>query len=73
MDKLCHLKETFAEQYPYAKLKITRRNYKGEKHLYFTTTDCYKVESGRLISYYFPNIELIRSDYAKLRYVYRNL
>ncbi len=71
-DKLSQLKEQFAKQYPYAKLKITRRKYKGKKHLYFTTVGCYKVESGRLIACYFPKIELIRADYAKLTYVYRN-
>ena len=31
-----------------------------------------KVQSGRLISLYFPRIVMIRSDYAKLTYVYRN-
>ena len=71
-DNIAHLKQIFSERYPYAELKITRRNYKGKKHLYFTTIGCYKVESGRLISLYFPKIELIRSDYEKLTYVYRN-
>lgn len=71
-DKLARLKEDFTERYPYAQLKITRRNYKGKKRLYFTTVGCYKVESGRLISLYFPRIELIRADYIKLTYVYRN-
>jgi hypothetical protein len=71
-DKLTRLKEEFNQQYPYAELKIQRRKYNGRKHLYFTTIGCYKVESGRLISLYFPRIQLIRSDYAKLTYVYRN-
>lgn len=72
-DKLSILKEQFAESYPYAKLRVTRRKYKGKKRLYFTTIGCYKVESGRLISLYFPKIELIRNDYANLTYTYRNV
>jgi len=72
MDRLGELKEKFAEEYPYAELKITRRKYKGRKRLYFTTIGTWKVESGRFISLYYPNIELIRNDYANLTYVYRN-
>lgn len=71
-EKLSHLQEVFAERYPYAKLIIARRKYKGRKHLYFTTVGCYRVESGRLISLYFPRIKLIREDYTNLTYVYRN-
>jgi len=70
--KLDELKEEFTEKYPYAKLRVTRRKYKGKKHLYFTTIGTWKVESGWLISLYYPNIELIRSDYGNLTYVYRN-
>ena len=70
--KLERLKEDFAKQYPYGKLIIQRRKYNGRRHLYFKTVGCYKVESGRLISLYFPRIELISADYAKLTYVYRN-
>ena len=70
--KLERLKEEFAKQYPYGELKVQRRKYNGRRHLYFTTIGCYKVESGRLISLYFPRIAMIRGDYAKLTYVYRN-
>ncbi len=67
-DPIGTLKKVFAERYPYATLKVVRRNGK----LYFYTTGAYKVDSGRLISIFFPNIVMIRSDYATLKYTYRN-
>lgn len=67
-DPIGMLKKTFADRFPWATLKIVRRNGK----LYFYTYGCYKVDSGRLISIFFPNIVMIRGDFANLKYSYRN-
>lgn len=69
-DSICTLTEQWAVEYWYASLKFLHRKYKGVNTLYITTKGAYKVESGRLISYYFP-INLIKSDYSTLTYTYR--
>jgi len=69
-DSICTLTEQWAVEYSYANLKFFHRKYKGVNTLYITTKGAYKVESGRLISYYFPT-ELIKSDYNTLTYTYR--
>lgn len=71
-NSICALKERWAIEYWYASLKFLHRKYRGEQTLYITTQGCYKVESGRLMSYYFPNLYLIKSDYSTLTYTYRN-
>ena len=65
------LKERWAVDYWYATLKFTRRKHQGVIKLYITTKGCYKVDSGRFISLYFPSLYLIKSDYGTLTYTYR--
>ena len=69
-DSIRELEKHWAVEYWFASLKFTHRKHKGVSKLYITTKGAYKVESGRLISYYFP-IELIKSDYSTLTYTYR--
>lgn len=69
-DSICALTKQWAVEYSYASLKFTHRKHKGVIKLYITTQGAYKVESGRLISFYFP-IDLIKTDYSTLTYTYR--
>lgn len=70
-DSICDLEKRWAVEYWYANLKFYHRKYKGVNTLYITTKGCYKVESGRLISFYFHSIDLVKSDYNTLTYTYR--
>jgi len=70
-DTIRALEERWAIEYWYATLKFARRKHQGVIKLYITTKDAYKVDSSRLISFYFPSIYLIRSDYNTLTYTYR--
>jgi hypothetical protein len=69
-DSIRELEKRWAVEYWFASLKFYHRKYKGVNTLYITTKGAYKVESGRLISFYFP-IDLIKSDYSTLTYTYR--
>ena len=70
-DLICALTEQWAVEYSYASLKFFHRKYKGVNTLYITTKGAYKVESGRLISYYFYSTDRIKEDYSTLTYTYR--
>jgi hypothetical protein len=70
-DTICNLEKRFAIEFSYATLKFAHRKHQGAIKLYITTKGCYKVDSGRLISFYFPSIYLIKSDYINLTYTYR--
>ena len=70
-DAIRELEKQWAVAYWYASLKFFHRKYKGVNTLYITTKGAYKVESGRLISYYFSNIYRIKEDYSTLTYTYR--
>lgn len=70
-DAIRELEKQWTVAYPYASLKLFHRKYKGVNTLYITTKGCYKVESSRLISYYFPSIYLTKTDYSTLTYTYR--
>ena len=71
-DLILELKERWKVEYFYADLKFFHRKYRGERTLYITTKGAYKVESGRLISLYFPTTTRIKGDYGTLTYTYRN-
>lgn len=70
-DSIRELEKRWTIEYWYASLKFTHRKHQGVSKLYITTKGCYKVESGRLISFYFSPLNLIKSDLSTLTYTYR--
>jgi len=70
-ENISHLREKFAESFPYATLTITSRTVNGKKRYYFKTVGAYKVDSGRFIECYFEDLERYKQDLPTLTYHYK--